>query len=230
MDDRTHAARRQMMRHAPEQDQTFHDVREPLNEQVVALLLAKSRTFHAFVAQRVGSDTVADDLLQQSLQKALEHPAMARETPRIFAWFSHILRSTLVDYYRARAAEEKKGAHWGQAVIAQGRTHVPALDEPQAVPCTCVEGLLPTLKPSYAELLQRIDLGEEPVATVAGALGITEKNLYVRLHRARQVLKRQLERTCGTCTEGGCLDCTCTADNLPVSLEEMGERSVCTSQ
>ena len=206
------------MRHAPEQDQTLHDVREPLNAQVVALLLENYHTFHAFVAHRVGSDTVADDLLQQSLQKALEHPAMAREPTRIFAWFYHILRSVLVDYYRARAAEAKKGAHWGKAVMAQGRAYIPALDEPQAVPCPCVEGLLPTLKPSYAELLQRIDLEEEPVATVARALGITEQNLYVRLHRARQALKQRLERVCGPCTAHGCMHCTCDSDRLPLSL------------
>jgi len=206
------------MRHAPEQDQTLHDVREPLNEQVVALLLEHYHTFHAFVAHRVGSDTVADDLLQQSLQKALEHPAKARETTRIFAWFYHILRSSLVDYYRARAAEAKKGAHWGEAVIAQGRAHIPALDEPQATLCTCFERLLPSLKPEYAELIHRIDLGEESVTTVAQSMGITENNLYVRLHRARQALKRQLARTCGSCTEGGCVHCTCPADDLPVLL------------
>jgi RNA polymerase sigma-70 factor (ECF subfamily) len=152
----------------------------------MALLLENYHKFHVFVAQRVSSDAVADDLLQQSLQKALEHPVMAQEATSILAWFYRILRSTRVDYYRARAAEEKKGAQWIDAIITEGRTPMPAVDEPQAAPCACLARLLPTLKPSYAELIQRIDLGEEPVTTVARALGLTEQNLYVRLHRARQ--------------------------------------------
>jgi RNA polymerase sigma-70 factor (ECF subfamily) len=35
----------------------------------------------------------------------------------------------------------------------------------------------------------------------------------VRLHRARQALKRELERSCGTCATHGCLDCTCGASS-----------------
>ena len=99
---------------ALEQDQMRHDVREPYNAQVVVFLLEHYRTFHALVAQRIGSDTVADDLLQQSVQKALEHPARACEATRRFAWFYHILRSTLVDDYRARAAEENTRALGGR--------------------------------------------------------------------------------------------------------------------
>jgi RNA polymerase sigma-70 factor (ECF subfamily) len=197
------------MAHHPAQDGAIHEALEPLNEQAVSVLLENHRKFRAFLGKRVGSDAFADDLLQQSLKKALEHPAMAREETSILAWFYHILRSALVDHYRSRAAEEKKATQWVAVMLAQGETHIPAVDETQAALCACFTGLLPTLKPSYAELIQRIDLQEESVATVARDLGITEKNLYVRLHRARQALKVSLERACGTCTEHGCLHCTC---------------------
>jgi RNA polymerase sigma-70 factor (ECF subfamily) len=69
-----------------------------------------------------------------------------------------------------------------------------------------MKGLLPTLKDSYAEPIWSIDLGHEPIAEVAAHLGIAEKNLTVRFHRARQALKTSLERTCGTCTEHGGLN------------------------
>lgn len=75
--------------------------------------------------------------------------------------------------------------------------------------CECLHTLLPTLKPEYAEILRRADLEEEPLAAVASSLGITLNNATVRLHRARQALKRQLERSCGTCAVHGCLDCDC---------------------
>ena len=44
---------------------------------------------------------------------------------------------------------------------------------------------------------------------VAGELAITPNNAAVRLHRARTALRRQLERSCGTCATHGCLDCRC---------------------
>lgn len=47
------------------------------------------------------------------------------------------------------------------------------------------------------------------VAEVASGLGITANNATVRLRRAPQALKRQLARSCGTCSTHGCLDCSC---------------------
>lgn len=75
--------------------------------------------------------------------------------------------------------------------------------------CQCVGGLIPTLKPEYADVLRAVELDGEAVATVAGRLGITPGNASVRLHRARQARRQRLEAACGTCTEHGCLDCTC---------------------
>ena len=69
--------------------------------------------------------------------------------------------------------------------------------------------LIPTLKPEYAEILRRVDLEGAAVPSVAAELGISANNVTVRLHRARQALKKQLERCCGTCATHGCLDCTC---------------------
>jgi DNA-directed RNA polymerase specialized sigma24 family protein len=69
--------------------------------------------------------------------------------------------------------------------------------------------LIPTLKPEYATLLQKVELGGKSVREAAEEEGITPNNAAVRLFRARQALKQQLERTCGTCTAHGCLDCSC---------------------
>jgi len=56
------------MAYTSAQDHLLHDMREPLNEQVIALLLENYHKFHVFVAQRVSSDAVADDLLQYTAQ------------------------------------------------------------------------------------------------------------------------------------------------------------------
>ena len=80
--------------------------------------------------------------------------------------------------------------------------------------------LLPKLKPEYAEIIERVDLREEPLAGVAGALGITPNNAAVRLHRARSGLRKQLERSCGTCATHGCLDCRCGSPRVAAATPE----------
>jgi RNA polymerase sigma-70 factor (ECF subfamily) len=69
--------------------------------------------------------------------------------------------------------------------------------------------LIPTLKPEYADLIQRLDLKGEITDEVAAALDLNANNLRVRHHRARQQLRERLEQTCRMCAKHGCLDCTC---------------------
>jgi RNA polymerase sigma-70 factor (ECF subfamily) len=78
---------------------------------------------------------------------------------------------------------------------------------------------VPTLKPEYAEVLRRVDFDERDPATVARELGLSSTNMRVRLHRARQALREQLERSCGTCATHACLECACGASRPTLTLE-----------
>lgn len=190
-------------------NETDSESLQPLNETLLTTLVDHHRRFQSFLAKRVGSKEVAEDLLQQSLKKAVENPPASLEEVGVVAWFYTVLKNTLTDYYRSRASELKKHTEFETNREVHGKTEEPSPDEIEAAVCECMNGLLPTLKESYAELIKRIDLGGESVSEVARDLGVTENNLTVRLHRARQSLKVSLERTCGTCTEHGCLNCTC---------------------
>jgi RNA polymerase sigma-70 factor (ECF subfamily) len=81
--------------------------------------------------------------------------------------------------------------------------------ELQDTVCRCVGKLAETLKPEYAEALQRIDVEDMPVKEYAEHAGISASNAGVRVFRAREALRKQVARACGTCAEHGCLDCTC---------------------
>jgi RNA polymerase sigma-70 factor (ECF subfamily) len=86
----------------------------------------------------------------------------------------------------------------------------PALEpDDDAALCTCFRELIPTLKPEYAELIERIELSNVEPAQVAASLGIKRNNLNIRRHRARQALRARLEETCRACARHGCLDCDC---------------------
>ena len=78
--------------------------------------------------------------------------------------------------------------------------------------CNCIQWLIPTLKPEYAEIIT-LDLKEMDSGDIADQLGIKKDNLKVRRHRAREQLKMRIEETCKICAKHGCLDCDCKNQN-----------------
>jgi len=177
--------------------------------KILSHLVAHQSDFRAFLQRRIGNDALAEDLLQQSFMRAVQQAHQVEQAEQVMAWFYRILRNATVDYYRARAADDRKLEAFVQELAATGKDKTPALDELRPTVCACLEQLLPRLKPAYAEVLNRIDLGGEPPASVAKHLGLTPNNVTVRLHRARQALRKSLEESCGICTKHGCLNCTC---------------------
>lgn len=174
-------------------------------------LLSRESDFRAFLRRRVSDDAMAEDLLQQSFMRAVQQEHRGEPPEQVVAWFYRILRNAVVDYYRARASDDKKTVAFLHELQASGDDKTPVLDEVRPSVCACLQRLLPGLRPAYADLLRRIDLEGEAPAAVAQDLGVTMNNLTVRLHRARLALRKSLEQTCGVCTKHGCLNCTCDA-------------------
>ena len=156
-----------------------------------------------YVASRVGDPDLAEDLFQDSLLKALQRADDLRDEERLIPWFYRILNNAIADYYR----EQEVAARYLPR-LALDDTAEPEPNEWTAL-CECFRDLIPTLKPEYAELIERLELTEGEPAQVAAELAITPNNLKVRRHRARQALRQRLEQTCRMCAEHGCLDCTC---------------------
>lgn len=175
----------------------------------VEQLFEAQAAFRDFIRRRVPSADIADDLLQQSLLKAVEQAHTVRKSESIVPWFYRLLRHAIIDYYRAHAADERKRDAILKELAASDADQVPPVDHMPPEVCSCLNRLLPALRPAYADILQRVDLGGESIQSVAQELKTTPNNLTVRLHRARQALRTSLEEACGVCTKHGCLDCTC---------------------
>jgi RNA polymerase sigma factor (sigma-70 family) len=166
-------------------------------------LLHHLNEFLAFARGRLGDPDLAADAVQDSLLKALKSTGQAPDIENVRAWFYRILRRTIIDLHRkqrtrAEAAEKLE-------------FELAAATDPDAerLACACLGHLVPTLKPEYAALIQRLDLAGESPEVVSTELSITRNNLTVRLHRARQQLRERLEASCRMCATHGCLDCTC---------------------
>ena len=188
------------------------DAALPASPAVTAVLVENHRRFLAFLERRVGSREVAEDLLQDAFVRGLTRAGQLRDEESVVAWFYRALRNALVDHWRRRGAE-RRAVDRAAAVAEES---VPGVDEElQDTVCSCASALLETLKPEYAEAVRRVDLQGGSVKDYARESGITANNASVRLFRARDALRRQVERSCGTCAEHGCLDCTCGGPGRP---------------
>lgn len=177
----------------------------------VARLVDNHRRFLDFLERRVGDRQTAEEILQSAFVRGLEHAEEIRDEERAVAWFYRLLRRAVVDHWRSRASER-------QGVDALARELRGASAPPPRLAdelCECFEPLLDTIKPDYAEILRRIDLGGMRPVDYATDAGITANNAMVRLHRARRALREQMLVSCRTCAEHGCLDCSCGAPAGP---------------
>jgi RNA polymerase sigma-70 factor (ECF subfamily) len=96
---------------------------------------------------------------------------------------------------------------------------MPAPADLKEAVCACVRVLSETLKPEYGEALRRIDVDGISVKEYAAEIGIEPNNAGVRVHRAREALRKSVRTSCGTCADHGCLDCTCDKDQGPRDAE-----------
>jgi RNA polymerase sigma-70 factor (ECF subfamily) len=188
------------------------DRTEPAPETVIGTLLANHRRFLDFLAARVGSREDAEEILQDAFVRGIQKAGEVRDDESAVAWFYRLLRNAVTDHHRRKAA----GRRAVESYAREAPEADPGLDaDLERAVCACVNDLVPLLKPEYADLIRRVDLGGADVTSAADALGITPGNARVRLHRARAALRGDLERSCRTCATHGCLDCTCSRGDRP---------------
>jgi RNA polymerase sigma factor (sigma-70 family) len=183
-----------------------HDAIEgPLSPAAVDRLVGNHREFLRFLERRVGSRAVAEDILQQAFVRGMERAGSLRADESAVAWFYRTLRNAVIDHHRRTGAAVR-----GLEAFARelGDAAEPSPDVKNAV-CACVRTLAETLKPEYADALRRIEVDGVSVQAYAAELGIEANNAGVRVHRAREALRRRVMASCGTCAEHGCIDCTC---------------------
>ena len=171
--------------------------------EVVAALVANHREFLAFVQRRVGDRALAEEILQDAFVRSIDKLDTVRDTA--VGWFYRVLRNAIVDHQRRRAAAARRL----DAFAAEQDAAAGADEELHRVVCRCVGALADTLKPEYAAALRRIEIDGVSVKDYAEEAGISSSNAGVRVFRAREALRRQVARACGTCADHGCLDCTC---------------------
>ena len=168
-------------------------------------MVETQQDFFRFLAWRLGNEDEAADVLHNFYVKVLTRIDDVRDTEKLRAWMRRVLETSLIDYYRAQGKRRQTNAEYDyqESVLLTGDAN----GDLDLMVCMCLYKLLPTLKSEYANILWRADLIGESRQNIADTLGVTESNVRVRLHRARQALRQRLEETCRTCSIHGYLDC-----------------------
>ncbi|MFL5304500.1 MAG: RNA polymerase sigma factor [Polyangia bacterium] len=177
---------------------------DAVTPQVVEVLVANHREFLGFVERRVGNRALAEEIVQEAFIRSLERGDEIRES--VVGWFYRVLRNAVIDHQRRQTVADRRLDQFAAELDAGGGE---AEQEVAAVACGCILRLADTLKPEYADALRRIEIEQVAVKDYAEANGISPSNAGVRIFRAREALRKQLARSCGTCAEHGCLDCSC---------------------
>lgn len=176
-----------------------------LTPEAIAKLVEGRQQFLSFLQKRVQSKAAAEDILQAAFVRSLEKGGSVRDEESVVAWFYRILRNAIIDYYRQQGSAERVS----EQLVAELETHQEPDDFFKGEICQCVTTLLENVKPEYREALQAVDLNDGSLADLAARAGITANNAAVRVHRAREALRKQVTTVCGICATHGCIDCHC---------------------
>jgi RNA polymerase sigma-70 factor, ECF subfamily len=178
-----------------------------LSPDALSLLVEARQQFLQFIQKRVDSRAAAEDILQAAFVRGIEKGGAVRNEESVLAWFYRILRNAIIDYYRKQASVDR--------ATTELMRHLEDHEDPDELSrgdiCQCITALLQAVKPEYREALQTVDLEDGSLTELAGKAGITANNAAVRVHRAREALRKQVTLACGVCATHGCLDCHCQA-------------------
>lgn len=153
-------------------------------------LLEYVNEYLRFARKRLRDPELAADVVQESMLKALRAESQIQDGEKTKAWFYRILRRTIIDSYRRRDVRDRALEN------LQRELQVRSNEEDEQIVCACIARLLPTMTPQYADVIRQVDLNERSPDAVAASLGISRKNLNVRIHRARRQLRQRLEENC----------------------------------
>jgi RNA polymerase sigma factor (sigma-70 family) len=190
---------------------TPSDNKRPASPALERALQAHYVDFLRYLMRRVGDQATAEDILQSFCIRVMQSETQLRDERSAIGWLYTVLRSALMDHFRGDTVRKRGDARYSREKMVLDGDSSEAEDAGSI--CNCLHGLLPELRPDYAELLRRVDFLEEPRKDVAAEMGISQQNLRVRLHRARAAIGVALKQHCGACCASEFRDCFCDHEN-----------------
>ena len=160
-----------------------------------ALAAVRAR-LHGFLARRVESPEVADDITQEVLLRLLQHQESAVENPT--AWLYRVARNVLIDHYRSCGSYRR--LHTADpAIPTMALAEEPFADDPQAAQrevAGCLRSLVDQLAEPYRLAVTAVDLDGRTQTEVARMLDLSVSGMKSRVQRGRRQLRQLLTECC----------------------------------
>jgi len=154
----------------------------------------------AFIRTRVGSQQVAEDILQDVFLKVLTKLDSVNNPKSLRAWVYQIARNAMIDHIRSAKSFEELPEE-----LAAEDDEKPAAQELMR----CFEPMIEALPKGYREAVRLSEIRGIPLREVAQAQGISLSGAKSRVQRGRQKLKKMLLDCCKIeiTNRGGVVDC-----------------------
>lgn len=152
---------------------------------------------YARLLRRVGDAGEAEDLTQETLVRAHRGIETLRDREAALAWLLRIADRVALDRLRQRdplrdRSDEKDPAETECPALSPSGLQMAEQGEMSA----CTRRYVEQLSPSHRRVLLLHDVEGMSAKEIAAELGVSEGAAKIRLHRARENLRRLLEGAC----------------------------------
>jgi RNA polymerase sigma-70 factor (ECF subfamily) len=140
----------------------------------------------------------AEDLAQEVFLKVHQGLEGFRGQARPSTWVYQIATHAALDHLKSRF---HRAAQSRVASVVLDQIEAPAIPAHGQEPveeemCRCIRGLVDDLPGDYRTIIHLSELKELRIREIADILGITSGAAKIRLHRARGLLRTQMEQGC----------------------------------
>ena len=154
-----------------------------------------------FILALVKDEWAADDLIQETFLKIQNNLKNLKDPSKLSSWIFRIAYNLCQDHFRQlkrsrkeERLDQEEMEDLKEALIQKESDVQKELEQRQMG--ECVQNQINLLPESLRTVLVLFDVMEFSHQEIAEILGITVKNVKVRLHRARKKLKPILEEKC----------------------------------
>jgi len=151
----------------------------------------------SYLSRFVGASE-AEDLTQEVFLKVHQGLDAFRGESKLTTWVFQIATFAALDRLKSASHRASK-THMPDAILEDSSVHMMPAHDQQPLKDEmgrCIRGLVDALPVDYRSIIYLSELKELRISEIAEIVGITPGAAKIRLHRARQLLRSQMEQQC----------------------------------
>lgn len=143
----------------------------------------------SYILKKIGNKTVAEDIVQEVMLKAVESHKKDREIKNIKAWLFQVTRNTIADYYKKNYLEYNFDDDWKENAL---KSHT----LPKILATDFIVPMIELLPKKYGQPLMRSDIENIAQKEIADDLNLGLSATKMRIQRGRKKLQALFVECC----------------------------------